>query len=1057
MRIVRIDIESFGPFRDRQVLDFAAAAAGGLLLISGRTGAGKSSLLDAVSFALYGAVPRYDGQVSRVRSHHASAERQTLVRLDFEVAGERYRVERSPEYSRPAKRGGGTTTQKTEARLWQWDAATDEWRGLASRPVDVAALLAPVLRLNHQQFLQVVMLSQGGFQRFLRAADDERQATLRTLFQTERFADIEAALAEQRRELDGAARESEARIEGLLGGLEDALERDAVAANDGSAAALSAAAISAAEVPQTLVARQRAAGAAVAGLEARADGLARESERRRSEHGEAVAALDRARTIAAAQERVQRAEARKVELDEQRADVEALRVRLDRADRASRVVGARSTRDRARQQLAEADALWDEAWSALLREYADGDPLAQGTEGAEPAAPEIPEQGAAWELVSQWLTTERDRVARLLGSLVEAQSDEQQHEKLTGEVEELRAAVAQSSAEHEIETSALAALPASVAKLRSERERAALDAALEVPRSEDVARASTRLDAARLTNALAAELRALEERSAERAATSAERAATVSDLLARRIAGMAGELADSLAAGAPCPVCGSKTHPQPAEHSDPVTPEAIAHAEAQQALAQRALDDARAEEQLTATRHLTAREGAAGHTEADAAAALESASAALAQARKASAALAELDAQLSALEAEAGSRAERVSELAARSASLHASAEAKAAQAAALMADITLARAGFDRIAARVAMLEDLEAALERALSGGGALDSARSGLAAAEERLADELVVGGFAQPHSEAPEYQRAADEAAGAHLEPGEREQLRARVSGFDAETQRNAGELAAPDLAELDRTPVALEPIAEAAATASMLAESAIAEHAAAARISREHRSTLERVDREIAGSSATGEALLRLRRLADTLQGKDPNTKRMRLEVFVLAARLESIVVAANRRLSTMVGGRYRLQHDDGLRARGRQSGLGLAIIDEYTGRARSTDSLSGGETFLASLALALGLADVVTAESGGLELDTLFIDEGFGSLDPDALDQALATLDALREGGRTVALISHVAELKERLAGGLEVVADGQGVSSLRGDGVVSPGLATQHNGKDPR
>nr|WP_233614188.1 SbcC/MukB-like Walker B domain-containing protein [Leucobacter edaphi] len=145
----------------------------------------------------------------------------------------------------------------------------------------------------------------------------------------------------------------------------------------------------------------------------------------------------------------------------------------------------------------------------------------------------------------------------------------------------------------------------------------------------------------------------------------------------------------------------------------------------------------------------------------------------------------------------------------------------------------------------------------------------------------------------------------------------------------------------------------------------------------------------------------------------------------------------------------MVGGRYRLLHDDGLRSRGRQSGLGLAVLDEYTGRERSTDSLSGGETFLASLALALGLADVVTAETGGIRLDTLFIDEGFGTLDPDALDQALATLDALREGGRTVALISHVAELRERLPAQLEVIVDDRGVSSLRGEGVVA-GSSTQ-------
>ncbi|WP_461637843.1 AAA family ATPase, partial [Leucobacter sp. BZR 635] len=311
MRIRKLDVEGFGPFRDRQILDFEAAASGGLLLISGRTGAGKSSLLDAVSFALYGQVPRYDGQVSRVRSDHSGPELPTLVRLEFEVAGDRYLVERSPEYTRPAKRGGGTTTQKTEARLWRWDEAAGDWEGLASRPVDVAAELTPVLRLNHQQFLQVVMLSQGGFQRFLRAADDERQATLRTLFQTGRFADIEAALAERRKRLDGAARESEARIEGLLGGLEEALERDNAVRAEGERDA----AEQATTVPnhaagagqageRTLSVRRDAAVAAVTALETRAQELHETLEQRREAQRESAAALERARTLAQAQERL---------------------------------------------------------------------------------------------------------------------------------------------------------------------------------------------------------------------------------------------------------------------------------------------------------------------------------------------------------------------------------------------------------------------------------------------------------------------------------------------------------------------------------------------------------------------------------------------------------------------------------------------------------------------------------------------------------------------------------------------------------------------------------
>jgi exonuclease SbcC len=161
---------------------------------------------------------------------------------------------------------------------------------------------------------------------------------------------------------------------------------------------------------------------------------------------------------------------------------------------------------------------------------------------------------------------------------------------------------------------------------------------------------------------------------------------------------------------------------------------------------------------------------------------------------------------------------------------------------------------------------------------------------------------------------------------------------------------------------------------------------------------------------------------------------------MTLESFVLAAELEEIVEAANLRLSDMSSGRYRLQHTDALAARGASSGLGLEIMDAHTGQARPAQSLSGGETFLASLALALGLAEVVTARAGGVRLDTLFIDEGFGSLDDDTLELAMRTLDELRQGGRTVGLISHVAAMKEQLPAQLIVEAAIQGPSVIRQD-----------------
>jgi len=154
---------------------------------------------------------------------------------------------------------------------------------------------------------------------------------------------------------------------------------------------------------------------------------------------------------------------------------------------------------------------------------------------------------------------------------------------------------------------------------------------------------------------------------------------------------------------------------------------------------------------------------------------------------------------------------------------------------------------------------------------------------------------------------------------------------------------------------------------------------------------------------------------------------------MRLQSFVLAARLEQVAEVASRRLLEMSGDRYTFRHSDAQGRHGARGGLGLEVFDEYTGSLRPTKTLSGGESFMASLALALGLADVVTAESGGVQIDTLFVDEGFGTLDPQSLDAVMTVLDELRRGGRTVGVISHVEELRTRITSRLEVVSGREG------------------------
>jgi exonuclease SbcC len=232
---------------------------------------------------------------------------------------------------------------------------------------------------------------------------------------------------------------------------------------------------------------------------------------------------------------------------------------------------------------------------------------------------------------------------------------------------------------------------------------------------------------------------------------------------------------------------------------------------------------------------------------------------------------------------------------------------------------------------------------------------------------------------------------------------------------------AAVLADPDL------DVALEPPVDVAAAEAAAARAA-AEHDRAVAGLAHARHQVAELDRRVPVLSGLLEALPEMERraatvrgLADLTAGQGANARRMTLSAFVLAAWLEEIAAVAGGRLLRMTGGRYSLVHTDTARG-GRRSGLGLLARDNWTGVDRDTATLSGGETFLASLALALALADVACAESGGTRLESLFIDEGFGSLDESTLDEVMDVLDGLREGGRVVGIVSHVAELRQRVA-----------------------------------
>lgn len=998
MKLHRLELEGFGPFREPQVVDFDAFDDDGLFLISGRTGAGKSSILDGVSFALYGSVPRYESGDRRLRSDYSAPDDTTRVSLELTVGGARWRVTRSPDYQRPAKRGGGMTTEP--ARVEVAEQVAGQWVVRAARAREAGEKLNDVLGLTAQQFQQVILLAQNKFARFLLASNHERQALLRTLFGSERFEKHKQALEDRKRDAQRAVEGIATQVRTLLEVAErraEQIDNDTQGEASESADALD---LSVATDRERRDAVERATQRARYQAEAatHATTLARESSRaaqeryaRVAEHTRVLAELTRARekwaSLDAAQADVD-ADARQVRRAN---EAEVLRSALDAAERAAALAeAARVTLDGAR-----------ETWRAT----------AVGSEEPASVIERLTGEIALWQRAA-------DRERQLAG-------DER-------ELATLDARLTSLAEQRESGAAWLAQEPALRAELSEKISAARADAVRAEKLDAEVAAARERLAAAQRAAALAQQL-ADAEAGRDRADSAALRAAeTLTDLYKRRIDGRAGELAQTLRDGEPCAVCGSTTHPAPAPPSDdPVTDEALARAQAESERAGRLARDAAA----------TAKEIATAH----AAAVAEAGDAPLEDlAERLSELVAQADAARSGANAEQARAGERdaldaqVEQTRAEDAQLALQQSEAREQRAALNSrireardEVSAARGDAESVAERIAAAQQIRArarALVEAVEQGDAADRARR---AADEDLAARLDASDFADS-----EEVRQALRGDAVRADIAERvtahQEARAAVRERLLTLELEAVGLSDDDLdldaaaAERDRADAAKDAASAHAAARERDAESLNA--------------LLQQIDSalgEVTSATAEAEAVIRL---ADTVAGRAPNTKRMDLETFVLAAELEEIVEAANLRLGDMTGGRYSLHHSDALSARGAASGLGLEVLDAHTGVRRSPHSLSGGETFLASLALALGLAQVVTSRAGGVRIDTLFIDEGFGSLDPETLELAMRTLDELRAGGRTVGVISHVDTMKEQISAQLTVTAMPDGPSVITQD-----------------
>ena len=914
MRPLKLTLSAFGPYADETVLELEKLGRGGLYLVTGDTGAGKTTLFDAITYALYDHSSGGVREGAMLRCKYADPKTPTFVELEFEVNGQRYTVRRNPEYTRPKVRGEGFTTEKADAVLTYADG-----RPPVTRAKDVTAAVMEIIGLDYSQFCQIAMIAQGQFTKLLNASTEERSRIFRKLFRTQRYARLQERLQLESSALTQQRTTQNAKLDSLLSGIQ-------YAPDDPAAEAL--AALNAQTEPETALALLEALLARQGAAQQTASSALKDTE----------AQLDAVQQQLGA---AQQAEQLTRQLAARQAELAAALPALE----AARAESARHTEDAAR--LDELAGQVTQAQTALAA-YDELDSLCR----------EHAQAGAAAQLARAQAAKRRTQLAALDAELTAAEKEltvlaDAPTRQLTLETQEKE--LAQRSA-------ALSALNRrlSACQQQAQKARAAQDAYRAAAEAKEQAHA--RRDAL------------------DKAFLDAQ----------------AGLLAQALTEGSPCPVCGSTHHParavlprtaptqaqvdaakQDASRAD--TQAQAASAAAQSALA--AADEARrslrrdAEELLPerfsapdgsvpltfAFLHtVLAEESDALHT------AQTQCAAALRQARSDAA-------RRTALEADRQTKTRQRPALAQAASDADSTAAAQEARADALEAQLTAQRSGLP-----YPQRAEAQAALDALTARRGAL---RTGMEQAERALKQAEQTHAAAKAAVDALQAQQAAAEKT-APVQP--LETLRSEQTRLTTLREVLRGQ--------------------EQQLAAQLLP----------------NRRTLEQY--RCAASARTGleQRWQWVSALAATAGGTLTSKQKIKLEAYIQMNYLDRILRHANTRLMQMTAGQYELERIGAENQRS-QSGLDLGVIDHYNGTRRSVKTLSGGESFKASLALALGLSDEVQSAAGGIRLDTLFLDEGFGSLDDESLEQAMRVLAGLTEGDRLVGIISHVGALKDRI------------------------------------
>ncbi|MBE5765564.1 MAG: SMC family ATPase [Clostridiales bacterium] len=898
MRPISLTISAFGPYAAETQLDLSRLGERGLYLITGDTGAGKTTIFDAIAFALYGEASGDMREASMLRSKYAVPETPTFVELVFSCRGELYTVRRCPEYERPARRGGGTTLQRAEAELHYPDGR------VVTRLKDVTEAVRNIIGVDRQQFAQTAMIAQGNFMKLLLAPTEERIHIFREIFNTQPYRILQNALKEDVSALSRTCEGLRASIRQYAMGIvcpeNSAYQENIQKAQAGEMLTEDILTL----LEALLEADQSETERTIPQLEQLENNISALTARIA-----AASEIHKSRTALA------QAEAK---LSQITPEVQSAEVKLASA----------------RQNQSEIDSCKREAAAleAQLPRYAQLESIQKSLSEKESALESgLKDENKYTRAIcgfEEQLEAEKAELATLENASLEAERIEQKIQALNDFMQQLES----------------------------------IDGAL-----SEWKRTSAKLEAA--------------QKSYLAAAQKADALQNTFLIINRAfLDAQAGILATTLLENEPCPVCGSIKHPSPAALADDAPDkDAVENARIEAGNAQKAAADAS-----------SAANRWRGQAETQKDALMERVRTVL-----------RLEDFSQAEPALKAIRIETENELTSRKAeSMQAAARAKR-------------EAGLRR------SIPDTEKRLtngtqilaEKKVSN-AALLAEKNALTGQQRALAEELSFPSRSAAQAEIRKYTLQADSLEKAIREAeafvsrltGEKSSLEGQISALTAQLS------AAPDfdLAAENAALSALKAEKDAAAAALRRLHSRIDRNKSAFESIRTQSSELIRLEKRLTW----------LRALSATANGTLSGQEKIMLETYVQMACFDRILARANVRLMKMTSGQYELRRCiDGSNNRS-QSGLDMEIIDHFIGSPRSVKTLSGGESFLASLSLALGLADEIQSSAGGVRLDSLFIDEGFGSLDEDALRQALRVLNSLSDGNRLVGVISHVAELR---------------------------------------